>query len=142
MVKQLSVFVENKPGRLAKVAKALGEENINIRALAVAELGEFGVIRLIVDDPEKAYNSLKEKNYVVGLNDVLAIEMGDEPGSLAKIASVLGENDVNIEYCYAFVAKSKEKAVLIARVNDMKKAKEVLLKAGIRTIEEDELYKL
>ena len=139
-VKQLSVFVENKPGSLAKISKALGDEKINIRALSVGEVGEFGIIRLIVDNPEKARDALKKRGYSVGLTDVLAVEMGDEPGSLAKVTSILGENNINIEYAYAFITRESNKAALIARVNDLEKAEKILTEKGFNFIQADELY--
>lgn len=138
-VEQVSVFVENKPGRLSKVTKILGEAGINIRALSIAELGEFGVIRLIVDKPHEARAVLRNSGLSAGLNPVLAIEMGDEPGSLAKIAEVLGKAEINIDYAYAFLAENK--AVLIARVSDLERAQEVLKQAGIKTLGE-EVYSL
>lgn len=140
-IKQISIFLENKPGRLAKVTETLGEAGINIRALSVAELGEFGVIRLIVDDPDNADRVLREQ-FTVGITDVLAIEMGDEPGSLAKIVKTLGDKNLNIEYAYAFVAESRKKAVLVVRVDDIKKAENLLKWAGIRLVKADELYKM
>ncbi len=139
-VKQLSVFVENKPGSLAKISKALGDEKINIRALSVGEVGEFGIIRLIVDDPKKARDALKKKGYSVGLTDVLAVEMGDQPGSLAKVAGILGENDINIEYAYAFITRKSNKATLIARVNELEKAEKILVEKGFNLIQAEELY--
>ncbi len=138
-VEQVSVFVENKPGRLSKVTRVLGEAGINIRALSIAELGEFGVIRLIVDKPHEAKAVLRNSGLSVGINPVLAIEMGDEPGSLAKIAEVLGEAEINIDYAYAFLAGNR--AVLIARVSDPDRAQEVLKEAGIKTLGE-EVYNL
>jgi len=141
VIKQISIFLENKPGRLAKVTDALGDAEINIRALSVAELGEFGVIRLVVDDPDKADRVLRE-HFTVGITDVIAVEMGDEPGSLAKIVRTLGDNDINIEYAYAFVAESRKKAILIVRVDDIKKAEELLKWAGIPLIKAKELYSM
>ncbi|WP_456474728.1 ACT domain-containing protein [Candidatus Pyrohabitans sp.] len=139
VVEQVSVFVENKPGRLSKVTEVLGEAGINIRALSIAELGEFGVIRLVVDKPHEARAVLTNSGFTVGINRVLAIEMGDEPGSLAKIASALGNAGVNIDYAYAFIAGAKEKAVLIARVDDIRKAEDVLSREGIRLLAAEEL---
>lgn len=139
-VKQLSVFVENKPGSLARIAGALGEESINIRALSVGEVGEYGIIRLIVDNPEKARDALKKRGYSVGLTDVLAVEMGDEPGSLANVTKILGESHINIEYAYAFITRERNKATLIARVNELEKAEKILKDKGFRLIQAEELY--
>ena len=140
VVKQLSVFVENKPGRLAKISKALADENINIRALSVGEVGEFGIIRLIVDEPGKARDALKQHGYSVGLTEVLAVEMGDQPGGLANVTTILGESDINIEYAYAFITRKTNKAALIARVNDLEKAEKILTEKGFNLIQADELY--
>ncbi len=139
-VEQVSVFVENKPGRLSKVTKVLGEAGINIRALSIAELGEFGVIRLIVDRPHEAKAVLKNSGLSVGVNPVLAIEMGDEPGSLARIAEVLGGREINIDYAYAFLKEGM--AVLIARVSDTERAEKELSEAGIKTLKAEDLYRI
>ena len=141
-VKQISVFVENKPGSLARVSGALADERINIRALSVGEIGEYGIIRLIVDDPEKANKILKEKGYSVGITEVLAVEMGDKPGSLAKVAGILGKNKINIEYAYAFLTRETNKAVLIARVDDVSKAEEILRGSKLKLPQPEELYSL
>ncbi|MFQ6051554.1 MAG: ACT domain-containing protein [Candidatus Hydrothermarchaeota archaeon] len=142
MVKQVSVFVENKPGTLAKVSKALGDEKINIRAFSVAEVGEFGIVRLIVNDPEKANYILREKGYTSAITDVLAVEMGDEPGSLAEVAGILGDSQINIEYAYALLEREANKAVLIARVDNIEKAKNILIEANFRLLTPEEVYSL
>ncbi len=142
MVKQVSVFVENKPGTLAKTSKALGDEKINIRAFSVAEVGEFGIIRLIVDDPDKANSTLREKGYTSAITNVLAVEMGDEPGSLAKVAGILGDNHINIEYAYSLLERHADKAVLIARVDDAEKATNILIESKYRLLKPEEVYSL
>ena len=102
MVKQISVFLENKEGNLAEFSRLLSENDINLRALSMAEAGEFGIVRMIVDDVYKATTSLKEADYVASVKDVLAVEIPDEAGSLAKVLAVLGSESVNVEYMYAF----------------------------------------
>jgi len=139
-VEQVSVFVENRPARLSKVTTILGEAGLNIRALSIAELGEFGVIRLIVDRPYEAKSVLTNSGLSVGMNTVLAIKMGDQPGSLARIAELLGKERINIDYAYAFL--KGEVAVLIARVDDHRRAEEVLSRAGTPTLELEELSRL
>jgi hypothetical protein len=133
-LKQVSVFVQNKPGRLSKVTHSLGDAGINIRALSIAEVGDFGIIRMIVEDPEGAVKALKDSGLTAKVTDVLGIEMENKPGGLAHIADVLGEAGVNIEYAYAFVTKDRERAVLITRVDDVDKGKAVLDQEGIRTV--------
>ncbi len=129
IIKQVSVFVENKPGRLAAVTEKLYQNKINIRAFTIAEAGDFGIIRMVVDQTEKAYNTLKEAGFTVSLTDVLGVEVKDEPGGLFSIARVLGDAGINIEYVYAFTAGS-DKALIILRVDDIEKAIEVLDKEG------------
>jgi len=114
-IKQISLFVENRPGRMAKVAKTLSDASVNIRALTVAEAGDFGVIRMVVDDPDKGHKVLKENAFTVSMTDVLAVGMKDTPGSLYEIVNTLGENNVNVDYAYAFVTAKAEKAMLILR---------------------------
>jgi hypothetical protein len=127
IIKQISVFVENKPGRLASVTEKLYEEKINIRAFTIAEAGDFGIIRMVVDDTEKAYEKLRSEGFTVSLTDVLGVEVRDEPGGLYKIAKVLGDASINIEYVYAFTW-GVDKALIILRVDDIGKAIGVLEK--------------
>ena len=137
-IKQISLFVENRPGRMAKVAKTLSDARVNIRALTVAEAGDFGVIRMVVDDPEKGHKVLKENAFTVSMTDVLAVEMKDTPGGLYEIVNALGESGVNVDYAYAFVTAKAEKAMLILRVDDIAKARKVLAEKGVKmaTMEE------
>ncbi len=129
-MKQVSVFVENKPGRLASVTEVLFKAGINLRAFAIAEAGDFGIIRMIVDRPEDAYRALKDAGFTVAINDVIGVEVKDEPGSLYRIAKTLGDENVNIEYVYAFTFGG-EKALIILRVDDVDKAIEVLEREGV-----------
>ena len=131
MLKQISVFVENKPGRLAAVTEKLYDENINIRAFTIAEAGDFGIIRMIVDRTDKALKILKESGFTVTLTDVLGIEVEDRPGELYKIAKALGDEKINIEYVYAFTF-GKDKAVIIFKVNKPDKAVEILKNKGFK----------
>ncbi|MET1125138.1 MAG: ACT domain-containing protein [Archaeoglobaceae archaeon] len=130
MLKQISVFVENKPGRLASVTEKLYEKGINLRAFTIAEAGDFGIIRMVVDKTEEAYKALKEAGFTVSLTDVIAVEVEDKPGALYRIAKALGDAGVNIEYCYAFTSE-KHKALIIMRVSDNEKAKEILSNLGV-----------
>ncbi len=140
-IKQISLFAENKPGRLAKIAESLSKAKINIRAFTIAEAGDFGVIRMVVDDPDKAYKNLQGQGFAVSETEVIAVQMEDVPGGLFKIANTLGAASVNIDYAYAFVTKS-DLALLILRVDDNTKAIKVLKDAKIRLVTEDEIGKI
>lgn len=135
-VKQLSVFSENKPGRLATVAKATMEEDVNIYAFSIAEGAGYGVIRMLVDRPEKAYGRLINLGFTVRYTDVLAVEMVDRPGGLFEATKVLGDAGVNIEYSYAY--SGKRCAVLIMRVEDFEEAAKRILESGGKLLETSE----
>jgi hypothetical protein len=129
-VEQIAVFLENKSGRLAEITSIIAEEGINIRALSVADTADFGILRLIVDDVEKAKAALKSKGFTVGITNVLAVEVPDTVGGLAKVLKSIEAAGLNVEYMYAFVNKSGENAVLIFRFEDMTKAIDSLMSAG------------
>lgn len=141
-VKQISVFLENKPGKLADFTDILSRNGIDMRALSLAEAEDFGIVRMIVDDIYNASTVLKDEGYVFSITKVLAVEMPDEPGALSKIIRVLGENEVNIEYMYAFTTRKKGSAYMILRVEDNQSAVEVLQKNGIRPVCQEELGSL
>lgn len=142
MVKQVSVFLENKEGRLVRALKYLGENSINIRALSIAETADFGILRLIVDKPEKASSVLKNAGFRVIETDVLAVEVSDEPGGLAQILGYLAKEKINIEYMYAFLARKSDDAIVIFRVEDRKKATQVLEEAGAKVLRGETIYTL
>ncbi len=125
-VKQISIFLENKSGRLAAVTELLAEHGFNIRALSIADTSDFGILRLIVNDPDRAYEVLKEAGFTVSETDVLAVEVPDQPGGLAGVLAILNKAGVNIEYLYAFVSKATENALVLLRVEDLEKAIETL----------------
>jgi hypothetical protein len=133
VIKQISVFSENRPGRLAAIAHALGEENVNILAFSIAEANGFGVVRALVDQPEKAYKKLSAIGFNVAFTDVIAVHMQDRPGGLYEIAKMLGDANINIEYSYAY--SGKEGAVLILRVDQVVDAIEKISKSGATLIE-------
>ena len=124
-VKQISVFMENQPGRLAEMASALGDAGINIMALTLAESADFGVVRMIVSDFERAREVLRQKNFTVTETEVLAIEIPDRPGSLGKVLKVFAEKGLNVEYMYAFVTR-KEDALIVFRFDDPDQAIEAV----------------
>ena len=125
-VEQISIFIENKSGRLAEITRILEEAGINIRALSLADTSDFGILRLIVNDVEKAKSVLKEKNFTVNKTEVIAVEVPDRPGGLSTILQCLDRNDLNVEYMYAFVERCGGNAVIIFRFDDTDKAITVL----------------
>lgn len=135
MIKQLSVFVENKFGRLSAVTDVLKENGIDIDALSLADTSDFGILRLVVDKPESAAAALTEHGVTVKCTDVIAAAMDDKPGGLASILTVLTDAEVNIEYMYAFMGKADGKAWTVMRVDDNAKAENVLHKNGIMTLD-------
>lgn len=140
-IKQISLFAENKPGRLAKVAEVLSRAKVNIRAFTIAEAGDFGVIRMVVDNPEYAYKTLQGQGFAVSETDVIGVEMNDVPGGLFEIASILGRNSVNIDYAYAFVTRTNM-ALLVLRVDDIKAAQRVLKDSNFRIVDSKEISKI
>ncbi len=140
--KQISVFLENKPGQMVELAKLLKEHQIDMRALSLADTKDFGIVRLIVDDPYKTACVLKDAGYIASITPVLAVEFADTPGSLLGILEILGENKLNLEYTYAFTARKKDCAYMILRMEDNNKAADVLTAAGIRLICQSELASL
>lgn len=141
-VSQLSVFIENKSGRLADVTRSLSDSGINIRALSIADTIDYGLLRLIVDDPVAARNALASGGFTVTLTEVLAIEVPDQPGGLAGIIDILAEAGVNIEYMYAFVGTSGENAIVIFRIERVDEAIPFLQQKGVRILTGDELHSL
>ncbi len=131
LIKQLSVFLENKPGTLAELTELLAEKKINLRALSVADSQDFGVVRIITPEPEQALLQLKEEGYICLLSDVLAVTVDDTPGALSGILNVLGKAGSSIEYTYASLSPEAGRAFLILRVQDNAKAEAALQAAGI-----------
>ena len=120
-IDQISVFIENRAGRLAAITTALGDEGINIRAMSLEDNSDFGILRLIVDDTQKAKKLLKERGFAVRLSDVIAVEIVDKPGELGNLLRVLEEASLNVDYMYAFVQKNMELAVMILRLDDLER---------------------
>jgi len=141
-VEQISIFLENKSGRLAEVTGVLSEAGINIRALSLADTADFGILRLIVNDTEKARQVLRDNGFTVEKTRVIAIEVPDKPGGLAKILDTIKDEGINVEYMYAFVQKSGQNAIVIFRFDELEKAITILQKAGVRTLEGEDLYAL
>ena len=139
-IQQLSVFVENKEGRLAEITAALAGANIDIRAISIADTSDFGILRLIVDRPDEAVEALKAANMTVSLTSVIAIGITDKPGEFAKAMKILAEDHIVIEYMYAFISRDKGKAFVILRVNDDEQAVKVLGDAGITILTSEEIH--
>lgn len=131
LVDQISVFLENKAGRLAEVTSILGEANVNIRALSLADTSDFGILRLIVSNPEMAVQVLHAKEFATRITKVIAVEIVDEPGGLSKALKSFEENGINVEYMYAFVEKREDRALMIFRVEDAENAVIALTAAGV-----------
>lgn len=138
-ITQISVFLENRKGRLYDVCSLLGSYGVNIRALTVAETESFGVLRIVVDHSDVAIRVLRENQFVANFTDVVAIEVPDQPGGLASILKLLSEHNVNIEYMYGFVEKFSDKALLVMRFEDTDFAQQVLAKQKIHVVTEKDI---
>jgi len=133
-ITQLSMFLENKKGRLYDATKVLGDANIDIKALNIAESEDFGILRIVVDQPNAALKILKDNGFVASITKIVGVEVNDKPGGLSAVLKILKDNDLNIEYMYAFEEKNNNKAILILRFDNTDKAVEVLTKNNIRII--------
>ena len=141
-VKQISIFLENKSGRLAQVTRVLGNNNINIRALSIADTTDFGILRLIVNNPDAAYQILKEAGFTVSTTDVIAVEVKDDPGGLAKVLEILQNVGINIEFLYAFLQKATNAALVVFRVEQLDEAIKVLQENNVSVLEGSKVYSL
>ena len=139
-IKQISIFVENKSGRLAEITEALAQSDIDIRAMSVADTSDFGILRLIVDKPEEAVVAFREAGMTVSLTSVIAIGVHDKPGEFAKAVRLLADNDIDVEYIYAFISREKGKAFVILRVNDEDRAIDLLSKSGFTLLTAEEIH--
>lgn len=142
LVEQIAVFLENKSGRLAEITSILADNEINIRALSVADTADFGILRLIVDKVEKAKTVLRENGFTVGKTQVIAVEVEDRTGGLARVLQCIKNAGINVEYMYAFVNKTGENAVLIFRFEKMEQAIETLQKDGFTILSREQICSL
>lgn len=142
MIEQISVFLENKSGRLVHVVKLLGEANINIRGLSIAETSDFGILRLIVDQPDKALAWLKENDILAKVTAVIAMAVPDHPGGLAAVLAHLEQAGLNIEYLYSFIDKPTEDAIIIMRVEQIDAAVTVLKNNNVPVIGAERIYNI
>ena len=141
-VEQISIFIENKSGRLAEITRILGDAGINIRALSLADTSDFGILRLIVNDVETAKAVLKEKGFTVSKTEVVAVEVPDRPGGLSRMLQTLDTDQINVEYMYAFVERCGGNAVIIFRFDETDKAIGTLSDNGFNILEGERLYSL
>jgi hypothetical protein len=141
-VEQISIFIENKSGRLAEITRILGEEEINIRALSLADTSDFGILRLIVNDAARAKAALKERGFTVNKTEVVAVEVPDRPGGLSSILQTLDTQQINVEYMYAFVERCGGNAVIIFRFDETDKAIETLLANNFNVLQGERLYSM
>ncbi|MBR5515287.1 MAG: acetolactate synthase [Clostridia bacterium] len=141
-IKQLTVFVENKQGTVVSVTKLLSKENINIRALSIAETEGFGILRLIVNDEATAVKTLANEGYLIKITEVVGVKIGDTPGKLSEALEVLDNSEINVEYLYAFMARTEKHAYVVLRVEDNNKAEDVLEAAGFHLVTDADVNKL
>ena len=141
-IKQLTIFVQNKKGTVVTVTDILSKNNINLRALSIAETQDFGILRLIVNDEKTAENVLRENGYLIKVIDVVGVKIGDQPGKLTAALDVLDKNDINVEYLYAFMARTEKHAYVVLRVEDNAVAEAALTNAGFKMISEADINKL
>ena len=139
-IKQLSIFLENKKGRMSKALDVLANNNINIRAMSIADVSDFGILRLIVPVPDEAKKLLEENNFLVKIGDVIAVEMSDKPGGLNTILKILDESDINLDYLYAFVDEKEQRAIVLLHPEDVDESINALNNGGAVIIPPEEVY--
>ena len=137
---QISVFLENKSGRLAEVARVLGSAGINIRALSIADSSDFGILRIIVNDNSKAVEVLRENGFTLSKTEVVAVEVPDRPGGLAKVLDLLEQKGINVEYMYAFLERSSDNAVIVFRFDENDTAIQILSSGGVTILDGSKVY--
>lgn len=141
-IKQLSIFVENREGTLVTVTDTIAKAGVDIRAMSVADTNDFGIFRMIVTDITKAKQALDEANAFVSITEVVAVALEDKPGALAKVVKILADNNINIEYMYAFITVSKQYAYVVLRVEDNAATEKILSENGIALVTEADMEKL
>ena len=140
--RQISVFLENKIGRLAEITQILGDKKINIRALAIADTAEFGILRMIVDTPQKAYQALEERGFTVSQTRVVVVEVEDKPGGLAQVMAILEKAGTNVEYLYAFVAPKGKNALVVFKIEKLKNTVDLLQAQKVKILSAEEISRL
>lgn len=141
-LKQLTIFVENKQGALVNITDTLAKNNVNLRALSIADTQDFGILRLIVNDNETAVKTLSDAGYLLKMTDVVGVKIGDQPGKLSKALEVLDKADINMEYLYAFMSRTEKHAYVVLRVENNEMAEKALEEAGFHMITDADVDKL
>ncbi|PWB87830.1 acetolactate synthase [Methanobrevibacter thaueri] len=141
-IKQLSIFLQNKMGSLSKPLEVLTFANVNIRAMCMADTSEFGILRLVVDDPIKGKEALEENNYLVKITEIIAVEMNDTPGGLTTVLRAIKNNLIDLEYLYAFSHNKEGKAILLLHADDIDRLIEILTAHGFTIVPAEEVYNL
>lgn len=142
MVKQISVFIENRKGRLAELARLLKEHGIDLKALSIADTTNFGILRCIVDNPERALSVIRDEGFTANLTEVLAVEVPDVPGGLSTILDYLAQEDISVEYLYSFVRTHSQSALILFRVEEPERAKELLVSKHVSILTAEQVYAL
>ena len=142
VVKQISIFVENKEGRIKKAIDTLAKEDINIRALSIADTTKYGILRLIVSDNEKAIEALEKDGFIVKENDVIIVGVPDEPNGLNSTLALFENQDINLEYLYAFVSSKTDEAIVVMRLENMEKAIEVLENSNAKLLDSEDIKEI
>ncbi|MBQ1251306.1 MAG: ACT domain-containing protein [Firmicutes bacterium] len=141
-IQQISIFLPNKPGSFRDIAKVLSENDINMRAMSVAETSDFGILRIIVDDNDKACDVLKNAGYIFKETPVIAVEVVDKPGALVQILDVLNDKEISLEYMYAFLSRKTDSAYMVIRVDEPNTAADYLKEVGVNVITKADIDKL
>ncbi len=141
-VKQISVFLENKAGRLWELTEVLRDNGLNIRALSLADTTDFGILRMIINNPAAALRTIKENGFSAAETDVLVVEIPDRPGGLAEVLKIMTRGGINVEYMYAFVQKKEKNAAVVMRVEDIDRTISVLSEGGVTILKAEEVYAL
>ena len=141
-IKQLSIFLQNRMGSLSKPLEVLTVADVNIRAMCMADTSEFGILRLVVDDPEKGKEALEQKNFLVKMTEIIGVEMNDSPGGLTSVLNTIKENNIDLEYLYAFTHEKEGKAILLLHADDIDELIDVLEKNNMTITPAEEVYNL
>ena len=141
-IKQLSIFLQNRMGSLSKPLEVLSDADVNIRAMCMADTSEFGILRLVVDNPKKGKEALEENNFLVKITDIIGVEMNDAPGGLTSVLKIVKDNDIDLEYLYAFTHDKAGKAILLIHAENIDNLINILEKNNVTIISADEVYNL
>ncbi len=142
LVNQISVFLENKKGKLAEITRILAKNDIDMYAISIADTTNFGILRIIVNDPEKAVEVIRDAGYTVNTTEVLAVHVPDQPGGLHQVLDILSKGDISVEYLYSFVRRPTESALILFKVDETEAARELLKKSDINVLMPEEVYEL